>query len=197
MPLKTRMNLTRKTTFFFAALATLVVIAVLAISIFSFRHMYLNAAQTQAKTAAEIVRVHLTESMVNGTISLRQQFFKRLNSVNGLVNTRIARGPEVIAQYGPGFENEQSLDHIEKKVISTGQPHFELLDDHNGPLLRASIPYIAEVDGTPNCLSCHKVSAGKVLGVITLHVSVAEQRRQSAVTTGLVLSIVTFFALGA
>ncbi|OGT91633.1 MAG: response regulator [Gammaproteobacteria bacterium RIFOXYD12_FULL_61_37] len=192
------MSLTKKTTLFFAALASFVIIALLAISIFSFRHIYLKAAESQARAAAEIVRVHLTESMVNGTIDKRNAFFERLNnSVTGLLDARVSRGPDVIAQHGPGLDNEQYQDEIEKKVIRDGKPSFTLIDGDEGLVFRASIPYKALTEGIPNCLACHKAKPGDVLGVITLNISVAEQRRQAAWTIGSVILVISLFTLGA
>jgi len=97
------MNLSQKTGLFFTTLAAIVVLTLLAISSYSFRHIYLEAAKTLTRTAAEIVRVHLTESMVNGTIGKRKAFLDRLNSVYGLERTTITRAPDVVAQYGPGL----------------------------------------------------------------------------------------------
>ncbi|MCG7932189.1 MAG: hypothetical protein JAY99_04540 [Candidatus Thiodiazotropha lotti] len=62
------MGLKRKTTTFFFILTVIMVAALVGASLFSFRYFALSTAEDQARTAAEIVRVHLTESMVNGTI---------------------------------------------------------------------------------------------------------------------------------
>jgi diguanylate cyclase (GGDEF)-like protein len=191
------MTLTRKTTLFFTLLATGVVGLLLLISVFSFRHMYLSTAKAQALTAAEIVRVHLTEAMVNDSIGKRQQFFERLNSVRDLVNIRVVRGPGVIEQFGPGLGSEAHPDAIENQVIATGLAHFQVVEGEQIFSLRASIPYIAQTDYTPNCLTCHQVSAGTVLGAITLFISIEEQRRQALLTIGFVVLIVAIFALGA
>ncbi len=191
------MTLTRKTTLFFLLLTLIAGGALAMISVLSFQHMYLSAAKAQARTAAEIVRVHLTEAMVNGSIGKREQFFSRLNDVQGLMSARVSRAPAVIEQYGPGLMGEVATSDIEQQVIETGQAQFEMLTQQEQTVLLASIPYIAEMSRTPNCLACHNVRAGSVLGAITLTISLDEQRRQAAFTIGFVVLLVSVFALGA
>ncbi|MBU0500823.1 MAG: diguanylate cyclase [Gammaproteobacteria bacterium] len=191
------MSLTRKTTLFFVTLASLVIIALMAIGLYSFRHIYLKSVENQAKTAAEIVRVYLTEAMLNGTIDKRKQFMDRLNAVHGLLSADLFRGPDVVAQHGPGLQSEQAQDAVTAQVIASGKPYFGLIERDGGYLFRASIPYKAQNEGTPNCLSCHKTRAGTVLGVISLHISVEEQRIEAAWTVGIVIAVISFFALGA
>jgi diguanylate cyclase (GGDEF)-like protein len=191
------MTLTRKTTLFFFIMAITVVAALAAISIFSFQHMYLSAAKGQARLAAEIVRVHLTEAMVNGSIEKREQFFSRLNDVQGLMSVRVSRAPAVVEQYGPGLLGETQIGPAERAVLETGVSRFEVIQQDEKTALLASIPYIAEMNRTPNCLTCHNVKAGSVLGAITLTISLEEQRQQAAFTIGFVVILVSVFALGA
>ncbi|MCU7841797.1 MAG: hypothetical protein KZQ94_20780 [Candidatus Thiodiazotropha sp. (ex Troendleina suluensis)] len=68
------MRLRKKTTLFLLFLALSMVTIIVVGGLLSFRYLLLSAAEQQAYTAAEIVRVHLTSSMVNGTIDQRQSF---------------------------------------------------------------------------------------------------------------------------
>ncbi len=190
------MNLSRKTTLFVAILASISISILVAISVYSFRVMYLQSAEKQAHIAAEIVRVHLTESMVNGSINKRGQFFDRLHLVRDLLHTRVIRSPKVVNQYGAGILNESSADEIEKQVLRTGTAYFEIVENQDEPYLRASIPYVADASGTPNCLACHQVTEGDVLGVITLQILIKEQRHQAQITAILVFVIMVLFGLG-
>jgi len=69
-----------------------------------------------AKTAAEVVRVGLTEMMINGVIDRRQNFLTRLAEVENLDTARVVRGPDVVKQYGPGFDYEKTKDDIEREL---------------------------------------------------------------------------------
>jgi hypothetical protein len=68
------MTLNRKMTLLFIALAASILAALVIISLYAFRSFALTSSTAHVKTAAEIVRVHLTESMINGTIGKREQF---------------------------------------------------------------------------------------------------------------------------
>jgi diguanylate cyclase (GGDEF)-like protein len=189
------MGLKRKTTTFFFVLTLIMVSALVGASLFSFRYFALSTAEDQARTAAEIVRVHLTESMVNGTITKRKTFLDRLADVKGLFDVRVVRGPGVVRQYGPGLESEQHLDAIDNQVVQSADPFFGLVDSGNGQLFRATIPYIAQSENEPHCLQCHQVEQGDVLGAVSLFLSIEEQRNQAFVIVIIMAMVVTLFAV--
>ncbi len=191
------MTLTRKTTLFFTALAALVVLAIIIISLFSFRQSYTAAAQHEAKMIAEIIRVQLTEAMLHGTIDKRDVFFERLRNIKELHELRVVRSPAIVAQFGPGSADQQPLDEQEEGVISKGKPYFGLTDTPDGTMYRAIIPYKLDGDNTSSCLQCHQVKSNAVLGAITLVLSIKEQRQISALFNGLIIVVIGLFAIGA
>ncbi len=188
------MGLKRKTTTFFVFLTLIMVSALVAASLISFRYFALSTAEDQARTAAEIVRVHLTESMVNGTISKRKTFLERLAGVKGLLDVWVVRGPAVVKQFGPGFESEQRRDAIDEEVIATVKPYFGLVDRGRGEVFRATIPYVAQSESEPHCMQCHQVERGDVLGAVTIFLSIAEQRNQALMIVMLMAGVVALFA---
>jgi diguanylate cyclase (GGDEF)-like protein len=188
------MKLRKKTTLFLLSLAALMMVVITAGGLLSFQYFFVNVAEQQANSAAEIVRAHLTSAMVNGTIGKRQGFMRQLKQVSGLLDVRVARGPAVVSQYGKGLPGELNWDRIEREVMKTGKNYFNLDDNSAGSVFRATIPYVAQDKEEPNCLMCHQVEVGTVLGTITLHISLAEQREQ-ALTTVLVLSSVVLLFL--
>ncbi|MCG7934538.1 MAG: diguanylate cyclase [Candidatus Thiodiazotropha taylori] len=189
------MGLKRKTTTFFFVLTVIMVTALVGASLFSFRFFALSTAEDQARTAAEIVRVHLTESMVNGTINKRKTFLDRLAAVKGLYDVRVVRGPGVVKQFGPGLKSEQHLDAIDKQVIQSAKPFFGLVDSTGGQLFRATIPYIAQSENEPHCLQCHQVDKGDVLGAVSLYLSIDEQRNQAFLIVIFMATVVGLFAV--
>ncbi len=60
-------------------------------------------------------------------------------------------------------------------------------------VFHAVIPYIANDQGVPNCLQCHTVSSGTVLGAVTIDISLDEVRRQGIIAVVLV-SLAVFAA---
>jgi diguanylate cyclase (GGDEF)-like protein len=189
------MGLKRKTTTFFFILTVIMVSALVGASLFSFRYFALSTAEDQARTAAEIVRLHLTESMVNGTITKRKTFFDRLSGIKGLFNVRVIRGPGVVRQYGPGLASEQQQDDIDEQVLQSAKPFFGLVDFGNEQVFRATIPYIAQSENEPHCLQCHQVDTGAVLGVVSLFLSIEEQRNQAVLIVLFMAAVVSLFAV--
>jgi diguanylate cyclase (GGDEF)-like protein len=169
--------------------------ALVGASLFSFRYFALSTAEDQARRAAEIVRVHLTESMVNDTINKRKTFLDRLAAIKGLFDVRVVRGPGVINQFGQGLKSEQQLDAIDKQVIQSAQPFFGLVDTADEQLFRATIPYIAQSENEPHCLQCHQVEVGDVLGAVSLYLSIEEQRNQAFLIVMFMAVAVGLFAV--
>jgi hypothetical protein len=60
-----------------------------------------------------------------------------------------------------------------------------------GLVFHAVIPYVASDQGFPNCLQCHTVTAGTVLGAVTVDISV---RRSAA--PGHAIAVVMISACG-
>ena len=100
------MNLNATVTFFFISIFSGLLAVLLAISLYAFRTFSIASATDHIRTAGEIVRVHLTESMINGVIDKRENFLRRLVEVQGLKSARVIRSPEVEKQFGKGLSQE-------------------------------------------------------------------------------------------
>jgi methyl-accepting chemotaxis protein len=189
------MTLNRKVTLLFVALATSILVALVIISLYAFRSFALTSSTAHVKTAAEIVRVHLTESMINGTIGKREQFLERLMEVQGLSMARVIRSPLVSKQFGEGLQREMVADRIEAQVLRDGQPRFSIIDEISEPVFRGTIPYIASSRGTPNCLQCHQVNEGDVLGAVTIELMLSGLRKHAMTSVVSIIITVAVFSL--
>ncbi len=187
------MTLNTKTLLFFSVLMGLLILVLAAISLYSFRQFSLYTAEHHARSVAETIKVGLTESMVNGTIGKRPQFLDRLTGVPGVQNVRVMRGPAVVKQFGPGLSREQPDVGIESQVINRGEASFDILEKEGAPIFRAIIPYVATNQGTPNCLQCHAVSHGTVLGAVSIDIPLGDVKRQ-AITATVMVSLSVFLA---
>jgi diguanylate cyclase (GGDEF)-like protein len=193
------MKLKDKTMMFFVSILAALVLVLAAFSALSFRHFSMYAAELHARSVAETVKVGLTESMIHGTIDKRQQMLARLSSVPGVHQVRVVRGPAVSKQYGPGYAYERA-EHADKDldaVLNSGREIFEVIQADGDLMFRAMIPYVANDRGVPNCRECHAVSAGAVLGAVTIDISLAEMRRQGIIAASLVSLAVLIAALAA
>lgn len=189
------MNLNAKVTLFFISIAAGLLAVLVAISLYAFRSFSIASATEHIRTAGEIVRVHLTESMINGVISKRERFLQRLVEVQGLKSARVIRSPEVEKQFGKGLSLESVADDMERTVLKEGKPRFELITQGNETVFRGTIPYIATANGNPNCLQCHQVAEGAVLGAVSMTMSVEALRDKAVLTVAGIAGTVTLFAL--
>src|SRR5574343_605191 len=137
------MKLNTKVTLFFVTIAATLLAVLIAISPYAFRSFSIVSATEHIRTAGESVRVHLTESMINGVIDKRERFLQRLVEVQSLKSARVIRSPEVTKQFGKGLSSEAAADDIEKIVLQDGKPRFEVTDVDNDTVFRGTIPYIA------------------------------------------------------
>lgn len=191
------MSLNRKVTVFTTVLAVALVVAIGLISLYAFRQYSTTFATEQVRTSAEIVRLGLTESMINGTIDKRDSFLTRLNDIEGFQSAKLVRSAALDGQFGQSKLAQESVpaDALEQEVIATGKPAYELQDRDGETLFRGTIPYIASARGTPNCLQCHQVKEGTVLGAVTIVLSIEPQRHKAIVAVGTVVLLILVFSI--
>lgn len=164
-------------------------------SLYAFRSFSISSSTAHVRTAAEMVRVHLTEAMIHGVIDKREQFLTRLKEVEGLLSARVIRSHHVNEQFGKGMAQEDAADDIERQVLSSGKPHYELKESSSGAAFRGTIPFAATSEGTPNCLQCHQVTEGTVLGAVTIEVSLEEIKRTALLAVAVIMLVVALFSL--
>ena len=189
------MNLNSKVTAFFVAIAVSLIAMLVAINLYAFRTFSVASSSEHIRTVAEIVRVGLTESMINGVIEKRASFLRRLMEVQGLQSARVVRSPWVMKQFGPGFAEEAPEDDIERQVLQEGRPQYRVVETDSDTLIRGTVPFIASSHGSPNCLQCHQVEEGTVLGAVTVRVSIGNLKHQALLTVAGIVGTVVLFSL--
>lgn len=146
---------------------------------FSFRQESIHEAKIRAKTIAKVVRDSLTSLMVMGVIKDRKLFISRLKKASKTVdinNISIIRGNPVNKQFGNGFKSEEPTNNAERYVLATGKKLEKLDETFNSVKYKVIIPYKATSSGKVNCLMCHKVKSGTVLGAISLQMNLTSVR---------------------
>ncbi|MDI6746319.1 MAG: diguanylate cyclase [Rhodocyclaceae bacterium] len=190
------MKLKNRVIVFCVSILAVLVVMLAALSALGIRYFSLYAAEMHVRSVAETVKVGLTESMVNGTIDKRQQFLNRLTTVPGVQRIQVIRGPAVISQYGPGIAAERASAkdaEFADQVLATGREKIEVVEMDNQLIFRAVVPYVANDLDTPNCLKCHAVTSGTVLGAVAIDIPLAEIRRYGILAAVLV-SLAMFLA---
>jgi len=174
---------------------TLSIATVINMSI-NFREYAIEKATNKAKTIADIVKDGLTAHMVNGIMDKRAYFLNQLTHNQEIESIRILRSKNVIKQYGEGFFHEQAKDTIDKEVLKTGKMKRKITEDQGKVLLRLTIPYIAKDSlQPPNCLACHDVKPGDVLGAISMEFDITSLRTDSITTIAKIMTITLIFVL--
>ncbi|MFN3396836.1 MAG: methyl-accepting chemotaxis protein, partial [Thermodesulfovibrionales bacterium] len=90
-----------------------------------------------------------------------------LEQMSHIADVHVIRSEEVDKQFGRGEENEYPSDDLGKRVMETGREIIRM----EGKTLRGIYPYIARTEFMGrNCLNCHHVKEGAVLGVVSIKI---------------------------
>lgn len=155
----------------------LVFVLVLAVSmVFSVRNeramveeVILQHTQDTADSYFDAVNI----MMITGTLANRDILRTKVMSQPDVVDARIIRGPDINKFFGPGFPEEQVADDLDKRALS-GEKISQISEGNEGRVLTVLNPIVASKDyrGT-NCLTCHPVTEGTVLGAVRVSYSLA------------------------
>ncbi len=147
---------------------------------------------------AEVIIAGLTSHMKAEIMDKRDYFLEEIRSLYQVQDVSIIRSSEISSQFGLGFQLEEEAGSETKQVFATGKPVFILDEFSRTPNIRAFIPYIATSDGSLNCLSCHAVEEGAVLGAVGIMLDLTDYRSLvlkvlTAITIVALLMIVLIF----
>lgn len=142
-------------------------------------HISREAATAQAKDFSHSIRemtmAGLTGMMITGTVGQREVFLDQIKQLSVIRDLKVIRGDSVVKQFGPGNNSERSFDAIETQVMQTGKEYSAVVSGAEGESLRVVYPALASSNYLgKNCLTCHTVPEGSVLGVVSMKVSLAK-----------------------
>jgi len=157
----------------FLLLLTVVILVVLGVR---FRQISVQIMEDKALALAEVVKGGLTAHMKGGIMDKRDYFLNEINSLTLVENVKIIRSKEVNSQFGAGLDLEEHMDDMTRQVFERGEPIYVIDDLSLHPNMRAVVPFIASSKGELNCLKCHNVTEGTVLGAISLEMDLTGYR---------------------
>ena len=129
-------------------------------------------------TIAESTINGLNMMMLTGAIAdtdNRKLFYKKTASTDEVKDFYAFRTASLKKDYGEGLDIEQARDEFDKNSITTKKMVTQI-DDTKNKTLRVTVPFIASTNykGT-NCLTCHNVPVGTVLGGATVSIDISSE----------------------
>lgn len=138
------------------------------------RQAAIAQAQDFSRSIREMTLAGLTGMMITGTIGQREVFLDQIKQLAVVKDLKVMRGKGVTGQFGPGTSGESVTDDVERRVMESGQEYAQLQDGADGESLRVVYPAIASSNYLgKNCVTCHTVPEGSVLGVVSMRISLA------------------------
>ncbi|MBK7659225.1 MAG: EAL domain-containing protein [Betaproteobacteria bacterium] len=159
----------------------LAVAAMLAGAAHSHRAEEIEQARAFAESVNQLVLAGLTGFMIAGVPDRRGVFLDQIEQANDVRGLRVLRGEAVDRQYGASPLSTRPTDPAELQVIATGKAFHEVRRDGEHEYLKAVMPTLALRDSLgKNCLGCHLVPEGTVLGAVTLEISLDRMNAATA-----------------
>jgi len=136
------------------------------------RETAIEQALDFAASVHQLTLAGLTGMMITGTIDQRAVFLDQIRQSSNIRGLRVVRGDAVTAQFGPGKASEIPSDPLELRAIRSGQPMHETRDTGSDEIVKVAMPAVAQSEYLgKNCLQCHLVPEGTVLGAVTMEIA--------------------------
>ncbi|WP_374327742.1 methyl-accepting chemotaxis protein [Azonexus sp.] len=139
------------------------------------RSAALDQARDFAHSIHEMTLAGLTGMMITGTVGQREVFLDQIKQLDSVRELQVTRGEAVSRMFGPGNAGEQASDPVIAEVMRSGQAYDRVAEDANGEYLHIVRPALASSNYLgKDCIACHQVPEGTVLGVVSMKVSLAK-----------------------
>ena len=146
-----------------------------------FENQALNAAKERSITIADdainaLNIMMITKAGKDEVISNKESralFIAKVGASEGIKEMRIVRGKGIDAEFDAGLPQERVVDDMDRTVLASGKTESEMIRNGDGTWLRTEVPFIAMKNfRTTNCLKCHGVDEGAVLGAASVTIDV-------------------------
>lgn len=137
-----------------------------------------EVVEQQTRDAADSYFDSINTMMLTGTMANRAIIRDKILERPGVLEARIIRTKLVDDVFGKGFDEQYPVDNLDQRALS-GEAVIEITENHNGRVMTVVNPILAHKDyrGT-NCLMCHIVPEGSVVGAVRVSYSLAELDKQ-------------------
>jgi methyl-accepting chemotaxis protein len=137
------------------------------------RQTAITQAQDFSLSMHEATMAGLTGMMITGSIGQREVFLDQIKQLSVIRDLNVIRGEAVSKIFGPGSTKDTTTtDAIEQQVMTSGKEYSAVQADGKGEFLRVVRPAIAQKNYLgKDCIACHQVPEGTVLGVVSMKIS--------------------------
>ena len=136
------------------------------------RETAIRQAQDFSQSIHEMTMAGLTGMMITGTVGQREVFLDQIKQLSIIKDLHVARSEAVVKMFGPDTKDKRELDAVEKQVMTSGQPHISVESANGSAYLQVVNPTKASKNYLgKDCIACHQVPDGTVLGVVSMKVS--------------------------
>ena len=165
-----------------AAVIMVFLIAMAAVTAYSAQQQkeeLLRAVEAQAGDLTNSYFDSMNTMMVTGTMAKREILRDKMKVRDEVLEIRMIRGEPVSKLFGPGFEDEKAVGDEELQALQ-GKRVFNVVEVDGHRELDIIQPFHASSNYNGiNCISCHQVEEGTVLGAVHLRYSL--EKRDAAV----------------
>ncbi len=159
-------TVTSKILVFTAMLFLVLLTASLMHAYFSEKGMAERFTTDQTRAIADGYFDGLNKLMLTGGMDSRHELREQISAQDNVIEARVMRGDAVAGQYGPGKEDEKPVDDLDRAALG-GEDVVRIESTADGRRLTVVRPYRAtENTRGANCMGCHTVPSGTVLGAI-------------------------------
>ncbi len=140
------------------------------------RKIAVAQAQDFANNVHQMTLAGLTAMMITGHAYERQVFLNQIKEMDQIESLKVIRADAVSRQFGKGLDGENASDPVEVAVLQSGKSAYSVITGSDGEeRMRAVMAAVAKESYLgKNCLACHNVPVGTVLGAVTVEISLAK-----------------------
>jgi len=171
-----------------------------------FEERVLEDSRQKAIVSADGVLNGLNMLMISGIISNAEQrslYIEKMGASDKVLDLRNIRSRTLQDVFGSGLPSEQAVDELDRLAMTSARQQSKLNDLNGVQSLRVVEPFVAKRDfrGT-NCLSCHAVPEGTVLGAVSITLDVSEEfdaiRKADLALWGIqaITQVILYFVIG-
>ncbi len=139
------------------------------------RDMVMQMAVDKTQLIANTFFDNVNTMMLSGTMSQRALLREKLLEEPGIIGVKIIRADNIVKLFGPGNPEQLIEDDIDRQGLNSSEPLIVQGENEQGRVVSIVLPLPALSNyKATNCLTCHVVDEGTILGAVRVDYSLEE-----------------------